>query len=145
MKRIDSHHNRVIFGFFAVLLLLSGFSVLAVRDVGPYTNFSAQTFKILPDTCKNVTDAADIKKRCNFEAFLQLIANVVDAIIKLIFIIAPILIVFGGIVILTSGGSTERISKGKDIIKGAVIGIVVALASYLIISTVVRIITSTVQ
>lgn len=145
MKRIDNHHNRVIFGFFAILLLLSGFSVLVLRDVGSYADLSAQTFKILPDTCKNVDDASNIKDRCNFEAFLQLIANVVDAIIKLIFIIAPILIVFGGIVILTSGGSTERISKGKDIIKGAVIGIVIALASYLIISTVVKIITSTVQ
>ena len=134
MKRFNNHHNRVIFGFFAILLLLSGFSVLAVRSAAPLVDLTAQ-FTLLPKDCKTASDASNIAK-CNFTAFLELIKNVIETIMKLVFIIAPLLIVYGGIVILTSGGSTERISNGKKIITGAIIGIVIALSSFLIIRTI---------
>jgi uncharacterized membrane protein YjfL (UPF0719 family) len=38
--------------------------------------------------------------------------------------------VYGGFTWLTSGGSAERIKKGKDILVWAVIGLVVIFASY---------------
>jgi len=41
-------------------------------------------------------------------------------------------IVIGGIMLVTSGGQEQQISKGKDIIKYAIIGLAVALAAYFI-------------
>jgi len=43
---------------------------------------------------------------------------------------------YGGVIWLTSGGSTERISQAKQYISGAISGMVLLLASYLILNTV---------
>lgn len=43
-------------------------------------------------------------------------------------------IVIGGIVLLTSAGDDSSLQKGKDIIKYAIIGLVVALAAFFIVA-----------
>lgn len=52
-----------------------------------------------------------------------------------IFAIAPVMIVYGGMMILIAGGSEERIKNGKKILTGAVLGILLALGAYLIVTT----------
>lgn len=56
-------------------------------------------------------------------------------------IIAVIIILYGGFVWLTAAGNEERVSKAKKIIVAAIIGLIVILASFLIISFVEREIT----
>ena len=51
------------------------------------------------------------------------------------FILGPIALVIGGFFIVTAGGSPDRLQKGKQTITFAIIGIVVALASFVIINT----------
>jgi hypothetical protein len=53
----------------------------------------------------------------------------------LLFAIAPILLTWGGFVILTAGGSSERLGSGRKILFGTVIGVAIALGAYLIIGT----------
>ncbi|MBD3328321.1 hypothetical protein GF340_03375 [Candidatus Peregrinibacteria bacterium] len=43
-------------------------------------------------------------------------------------------IVIGGILLLTAAGQEQQIQKGKDIIKFAVIGLIVALMAYFIVA-----------
>lgn len=64
--------------------------------------------------------------------------NVVDfAITLVIFVGAPAMITFGGIMLLIagSGGSEENRKMAKDIIVSAIIGVAITLAAYLILST----------
>ncbi len=50
-------------------------------------------------------------------------------------IAAPIFLIWGGILILISGGSQERLSKGKTVLTSTLVGIVLSLGAFLIMST----------
>jgi hypothetical protein len=52
----------------------------------------------------------------------------------LLFVIAPIMIISGGIMMLIAGGSEERFSSGKRMATGAVIGIIIGLCAFLIVN-----------
>lgn len=47
--------------------------------------------------------------------------------------IALLMFVYGGIMFLISGGSSEKVTKAKGIIIAAVVGIIIVFSSYLII------------
>src|SRR4030042_3664000 len=51
---------------------------------------------------------------------------------------AFIMIVWGGVVWLTSAGDPFRLSDAKDRIKNAVLGLIIVLASYLIFQTIIH-------
>ncbi len=53
----------------------------------------------------------------------------------LLIVIAPIMIVVGGGMILIAGASEKLLSQGKTILKGAVVGVVLALFAYTIVAT----------
>lgn len=62
--------------------------------------------------------------------------NVVDFGMSLvIFAIAPVLILWGGIAVITAGGSPERVSYGKGVLTKTVLGLVVVLGAYVIVAT----------
>ncbi|MBI2888933.1 MAG: hypothetical protein HYY10_03350 [Candidatus Liptonbacteria bacterium] len=49
--------------------------------------------------------------------------------------VAPILILWGAFLIIISGGSAERVSKGKTVLTSTIVGIVITLGAFLIVST----------
>lgn len=48
------------------------------------------------------------------------------------------MIVYGGALILLSGGSEEMYNKGKSTLKWAVVGIAIALGAWIIVNTTIR-------
>ena len=60
------------------------------------------------------------------------IIQIVNFLVLSIGSVCLIAIVAGGFVLLTSHGNENQLTKGKDIIKYAVIGLVIVLASYFI-------------
>lgn len=77
------------------------------------------------------------KDPCTWCHFGQLIENIIDFLMYLVFPLAVLMIIIGGILIMTSGGSSARFSKGKEMVTGAVIGILIALISWIIIDTII--------
>lgn len=75
---------------------------------------------------------------CTWCHFGDLALNIVNFMMYLIFPLAAVIIVVGGIFIMTSGGSSARFSKGKEMITAAVIGILIALLSWIIIDTIIQ-------
>jgi len=63
----------------------------------------------------------------------QLIGNVIKAILTVVGALALAMFVFGGFTWLTSGGSPDKIKKGKDILMWATIGLVVIFSSYTLV------------
>jgi len=55
-----------------------------------------------------------------------------------LFAIAPMIVVYGGIMIMTAGGSSSRLETGKKAIFGTAIGIALVLGAYLIVDTVIK-------
>lgn len=78
-------------------------------------------------------DAAG-RQACGFEQVMILIGRLIRF---LIFYVAPIIVVvtllWGGFLILTSGGSAEQVTKAKGMFWKAIVGLVIAMAAWLIV------------
>ena len=62
--------------------------------------------------------------------------NIIKFLMDLIIVIAPIFVVIGGIIILTGGIKPDQVALGKKIITSALVGIVIALLSWVVLGTV---------
>jgi hypothetical protein len=79
---------------------------------------------------------------CAWPDFYRLVKNIIDFMINLVFPISAVMIVVGGIMIMTAGDSSGRAATGKEIITAAVVGLLIALLSWLIIDTIMKILTN---
>jgi glucose uptake protein GlcU len=66
-------------------------------------------------------------------SLLQIFGNVLNFLLSIVGIVAIIMIVVGAIMYLTAAGDEDRLDTGKSIVKYAMIGIFVALASLVIV------------
>ena len=73
---------------------------------------------------------------CDFNGFMTLINTVIRFILfDLVVPIAAIMFFYAGFLMVTSGGSAESKTKAKGIFTNAVFGLVIAVAAWLIIRT----------
>lgn len=83
------------------------------------------------------TGTKTITNPCNFDSLMQLINNVINF---LLFVIATPLIAgilcYCGFLMLTSGGSAEKVTKVKHVLSNAILGYILALIAWLIIKTI---------
>lgn len=66
------------------------------------------------------------------------IADIIQIVLGLLGIIFIILIIYAGLMWMTSAGNDERISKAKRIMVAAVIGVAIVLAAYIITAFVIN-------
>ncbi|HNX11140.1 MAG TPA: hypothetical protein PKI61_03275 [bacterium] len=59
--------------------------------------------------------------------------NVAQFILGIVGSLTLLMFIYGGFTLLISGGSAESVTKGKKIILGSVIGLVIVFSSYMII------------
>jgi|SRR3989344_771067 len=77
---------------------------------------------------------------CNFGALMKLVDNVIKFVLyKLVLPIAAIMFAYAGFLMVTSGGSTESWSKAKSIFLNTVLGLIFALAAFIIIKLILTI------
>lgn len=74
--------------------------------------------------------------KCNTATCL--IGQVVRYILGVIAILATLMFVWGGIMMLTSGGSPQRIEQAKETLAWAAIGVIVILVSWSVILFVLK-------
>lgn len=85
--------------------------------------------------CKNTADSP-----CNFNAILALVNNVITFLIKYMAIpITAIMLTYAGFELVTSGGSTEKRGVAKSVFTNAVLGLIIAVAAFLIVKTILSI------
>ena len=77
---------------------------------------------------------------CTYCDLLKLFKGIIDFLMYVIFPIATIMIIWGGIVIMTARESPEQVKRGRAIITAAVVGILIALLSWLILDTIFKVI-----
>jgi len=75
-------------------------------------------------------------EKCGICHFFKLAQNIIDLFITLIVFIAPLMIVIGGVILLTSSGIPEKAGYGKRIITYTVIGMVIAFTAWVVINTI---------
>ncbi len=78
---------------------------------------------------------------CNLCSFLELVKILINFSIQITFAFAGLFITWGAFVIMTAGGAKERVSEGKKMMTTAIIGMVVILTAWMVLGTVIQIIT----
>lgn len=80
-------------------------------------------------------DGQDTDKYINTEKpVITFILEVINFITLIIGSIAMILIILGGLLMIASEGDENRLQRGKGIVLAAIIGLVISMASYLIVT-----------
>jgi len=73
----------------------------------------------------------------------SIVASVINGFLALLGIIFIILMLYGGYLWMTAGGNEDKVTTAKNIIKNAIIGLIVILAAYAITYFVISSITGT--
>ncbi|HAU65788.1 TPA: hypothetical protein DCW61_00395 [Candidatus Uhrbacteria bacterium] len=107
-KKMSSMRNRLALFLFSLLLL-------------PSTSFAA--------VLTNPLYTTDIR---------EVIARIIQAILGITGAVALLMFVYGGFLLLISGGENEKIKKGKETMKWAVLGLAVIIGAYMIVSTIIN-------
>ena len=68
----------------------------------------------------------------------ETLISVVNWVLALLGLIAVIMILYGGFVWLTAGGNEEKVASAKKIISAAIIGLIIVLLAYAIVTFVVN-------
>jgi hypothetical protein len=81
-------------------------------------------------TTVNLADLAPVKIEATPEGLAGLIGDVINATLGVVGALALFMFIYGGVYLLSSAGSAEKVKKGKDVITWSIIGIAVILGSY---------------
>lgn len=68
----------------------------------------------------------------------QTVINIIQWILGLLGLIAVVFILYGGFIWMTAGGNEDKVSQAKKIISAAVIGLIVVLLAWAIVTFVVN-------
>lgn len=105
------------------------------------TKFVAATQDV-KDQAGNVTTKgvkAHYDDPCNFDRLIDLINTVINFLLfEIATPLAALILCYIGFLMITSGGSSEKVTKVKHIVSNFLIGYVVALAAWIIINTILN-------
>lgn len=92
--------------------------------------------------CANAGQAASNPEQCEGDDLNSVIQVIINTIIFAIGMVSVIMIILGGISYATSQGDPAKVKKGKDTILYGIIGLVVALLAFAIVSFVLNALSS---
>lgn len=84
------------------------------------------------------TDVSSSSTTSSALTLSEIAVKVLDFLLGISGVLSIIMMVIGGIMYLTSAGDEERIKKGKDIFKFSVLGIIIVLASLVIVRQIAK-------
>jgi len=70
---------------------------------------------------------------CELNDFVRVFSFYYERVLDFVGSIALLMFIYGGIMFLISSGNSEKVTQAKQIIIGAVIGLIIVFASYTII------------
>jgi len=86
----------------------------------------------------NVSEGMVIQNPLEHDTFEQLIGAIINILWVITLVVAPLMIIIGAYYLLTSEGNPENIKKGWDVIKYAIIGLIVIILADGIITMIER-------
>ncbi len=117
--------------FFFSLLLLPAFFQFTDGNVVLSSNIAYGDPKtVVGETPETKTTGTFTNPMKGVNNVNQLIGKVINAIMGVVGSLALLMFVFGGLTWMTSGGSQEKVKKGKDILVWSAIGLVIIFSAY---------------
>jgi len=78
-------------------------------------------------TMPTVTSTGTLANPITSTSFAALLDNVINWILNIALVLAPLIIVYGGFLYMTAAGDANKVSQGKNVVLYAVIGFILAL------------------
>ena len=101
---------------------------------------SQQNFQLIP--CNSANASQDTltsnPTTCDYNALVLTVQRFINLLLYASGFIAVILVVFAGFKYLTAGGDTNKTTQARKILSAAVIGMIIAFCSWLVVNTVVN-------
>ena len=92
--------------------------------------------------CNQAVDPATgefIGTKCGWKELVQLAQNIINYLILLAIPLAAVTFAWAGFTIMTSGGNSGKLEKGKEMFKKVAIGIFFVLAAWLIVNLILTV------
>jgi hypothetical protein len=133
---------KTIFATLSIVFVLGTFAmpILSHAQIAPYFGVDPPILSCSGNyQGESIIKGSDGKVKyctsiCDLMATLE---NVIKFATSLaIYIVAPIMIMYGGVLLLFSGGSSGQLKEGKKVMTGTVIAIILVICSNLLISTI---------
>jgi hypothetical protein len=116
-----------------ILLLLATIAFPVFAE--PPIKIGSDTDKAMYNQLKAFSDTSGFDMS-NVDNPEDMIASIIQYILSFLGVIFIILVIYAGFLWMTAAGDEEQITKAKDIMISAVIGIVIVLSAYIITSTI---------
>ncbi len=129
-----------LFIFLAILTFSFIWGNIALAQTSPTSSTSTTTTST---STKTSVDLSELQGLSASGTPAEIIGRAIRGILSVIGAIALLIVVYGGIILLTSVGKSEKIEKGKKIITWAVLGVAIILGSYVLVGYVISAITGT--
>lgn len=128
--------KKLVFIFFlSILLLTIATPVLASNFLG------LPDGHIIPPDCRGTSGQTQTVQECNLEDAFQFVVNISTVIVALTGSAALLMFAYGGVMFILAAGQAERISKAKEILKAAVIGLIIILLSWVMVNMIISALT----
>lgn len=88
--------------------------------------------------CSGVSATSDICKAKSTDSLKSYVGTIVNIILYILGVVAVIMIIIGGFMYVTSSGDATAVTKAKNTIMFAVVGLVIAILAYAIVNFVIN-------
>ncbi|MFA5318268.1 MAG: pilin [Patescibacteria group bacterium] len=126
MKNKGAQFLAVIVLLQIVFLPILFFNQASAADFSPQVSIPGSEFKT----------GSDVQVSQSTATIAQYIKAIYQYGIGIVGILAAVVLMFGGLLWLTAGGDAGRVSEAKEWIKASLLGLVIALCSYVILLTI---------
>ena len=131
MKNIIIAVSLVVLGAFGANIVISETSAAACPD-GKIMTLKPWYDGLLDDNCAVRSPGDDANAQANF--IWKIVLNVIEDLLQVVGYATTGYIMYGGFLIMTSNGSSDKVAHGRKTIMNAAIGLVVALSSVAVVS-----------
>ena len=131
MKNIIIAASLIVVGAFGANIVISETSAAACPD-GKIMTLKPWYDGLLDDNCAVRSPGDDANAQANF--IWKIVLNIIEDLLQVVGYAATGYIMYGGFLIMTSNGSSDKVAHGRKTIMNAAIGLVVALSSVAVVS-----------
>ena len=119
--------KKILYSLFPTLAILS---IAPLAEAAPFSFFNESMCSVaLPSAGINFCTVCDL---------LKVVENAVNYATLIVLPIGAVAIVYGGFLIMTSGGDSGRLGSGRKALWAAMIGVAITLGSWLLVNTVIQ-------
>ena len=131
--------KKVILALLMPVVMILGVSmpVMAEEDAAESSESSTSSVDLYGDICSDKTIDSELREQagCSEKREASSVAkSLINTVAGLVGLVAVIVIIMGGITFITSTGDPAKIKKAKDTILYGVIGLIVTMLTWVIVS-----------